>query len=317
MGEMLRILTNLFGLWTVLGVMWAWFFPAHFTWFIPSIPWGLAGVMLGMGLTLTFDDFRNVLKTPKAIGVGVAAQFLIMPTVGYAVAKLSGLPAGLAAGIVLVSCCPGGVASNVITYLARANVALSVLMTMCSTIGAILLTPILTGWLAGAFVDVNEWALLKDTVKVILLPVVVGLLLNQFFPKVVKPAMRFTPLLSVLVIVLIVGAIVGVKKQDIAANAGALLISVFALHFCGFAIGYLFAKVFGYGEEIRRTVAIEVGMQNSGLGTVLAKSLPDPAMASLAAAPCALSAVAHCIIGSLMAGFWRLRKPEVKKLEQG
>ena len=142
---MLERFTNLFWLWTILGVTWAWFFPPHFAWFGPWVSPGLGVIMLGMGLTLTFEDFRKVFQHPQAIGVGVFAQFLIMPTIGYSIAKLFGLPPSLAAGLVLVSCCPGGTASNVIAFLAKANVALSVLMTMCSTGLAIVLTPLMTG----------------------------------------------------------------------------------------------------------------------------------------------------------------------------
>jgi len=295
--------TNLFWLWTLLGVAWAWLIPTHFMWFAPYIGPGLGVIMLGMGLTLSFSDFRSVLKQPKAIGVGVVAQFLIMPTIGFTIAKFAGLSPGLSAGLVLVSCCPGGTASNVIAYLSRANVALSVLMTMCSTLLAVGLTPALAGWLAGEFVQVDVGQLLVKTLTVVLLPVVGGLLLNQFASDWVRPVAKFSPLVSVVVIVLIVGCIIALKKQEIIDAGFPLLGAILVLHVSGFALGYAFALLGGFGEDYRRTVSIEVGMQNSGLGAELATALSDP----LAPVPSAISAFFHCLIGSFLAGVWRLK----------
>ena len=294
--------TNLFWLWTLLGVAWAWLIPAHFIWFAPYIGPGLGVIMLGMGLTLSFEDFRNVLKNPKAIGIGVAAQFLIMPTLGFLIAKGAGLSPGLSAGLVLVSCCPGGTASNVIAYLSKANVALSVLMTMCSTILAVVLTPTLAGWLAGEFVQVDVAQLFLKTLTVVLLPVLGGLLLNQFASRWTRPITQVSPLVSVVVIVLIVGCIIALKKSEIIDAGLPLLVAILLLHVSGFSLGYGFAYLGGFSEDYRRTVSIEVGMQNSGLGAELASALGDP----LAPVPSAISAFFHCLIGSMLAGFWRL-----------
>lgn len=298
--------TNLFWLWTLLGVGWAWLIPEHFIWFAPFISPGLGVIMLGMGLTLSFDDFRSVLKQPKAIGIGVVAQFLIMPTIGFAIAKVAGLSPGLSAGLVLVSCCPGGTASNVIAYLARANVALSVLMTMCSTLLAVVLTPTLAGWLAGEFVQVDVGQLLFKTLTVVLLPVLGGLLLNQFASRWVQPITRISPLVSVVVIVLIVGCIIALKKTEIIDAGLPLLFAILSLHVAGFGFGYGFAFLGGFDEDYRRTVSIEVGMQNSGLGAELASALGDP----LAPVPSAISAFFHCLLGSMLAGIWRLKSGE-------
>ena len=298
--------TNLFWLWTMLGVAWAWVIPGHFEWFASYISPGLGVIMLGMGLTLSFDDFRAVVRQPKAIGIGVVAQFLIMPSIGFLIAKVAGLSPGLSAGLVLVSCCPGGTASNVIAYLSRANVALSVLMTMCSTLMAVALTPVLTGWLAGVFVQVDVVQLLFKTLTVVLLPVVAGLLLNQFASRWVQPISQFSPLVSVVVIVLIVGCIIALKKTKIIDAGFPLLGAILALHVSGFAMGYAFAFLGGFGEDYRRTVSIEVGMQNSGLGAELATALSDP----LAPVPAAISAFFHCLIGSGLAGIWRLNRSE-------
>ena len=298
--------TNLFWLWTLIGVAWAWLIPDHFIWFAPYIGPGLGVIMLGMGLTLSFDDFQNVLKQPKAIGLGVVGQFLIMPTLGFLIAKGAGLSPGLSAGLVLVSCCPGGTASNVIAYLSKANVALSVLMTMCSTILAVVLTPTLAGWLAGEFVQVDVAQLFFKTLTVVLLPVLGGLLLNQFASRWVRPITHISPLVSVVVIVLIVGCIIGLKKTEIIDAGLPLLVAILLLHAAGFSLGYAFAYLGGFAEDYRRTVSIEVGMQNSGLGAELATALSDP----MAPVPSAISAFFHCLIGSMLAGIWRLKGNE-------
>ena len=306
MTSILKTLTALFPLWIVLGAIWAWLVPTHFTWFDPYIGPALGVIMLGMGITLSFKDFTEVLKVPKAIGIGLAAQFTIMPLLGWGLASAFQLERDLAVGLILVSCCPGGTASNVIAYLARANLPLSVLMTMCSTFLAIFLTPGLTHVLASEHMDVPAGKMLLSTVQVVLLPLVVGLTLNQFFPKGVKRANLIAPLVSVIAIVLIVSCIIGLNKEKISTAGAPLFVSVLLLHVGGFGLGYLAAKVLKYPEDFRRTLAIEVGMQNSGLGSALAKKHLPPA----AAAPCAISAVYHCILGSLLAAYWRTRPPQ-------
>ena len=179
MWRIIQTIGNLFWLWTILGTAWAWFVPDHFTWFITGkfpgtdvrlINLGLGVIMLGMGITLSVDDFKAVLLRPWVVVLGVAAQFLIMPLLGWTVATLFNLPPMLKLGLILVSCCPGGTASNVICYLARANVALSVLMTMCSTLAAIVLTPLLTKLYASAILDVDAWAMFRSMVTIVLLP---------------------------------------------------------------------------------------------------------------------------------------------------
>jgi len=302
MRRILERLTNLFWLWTVLGVVWAWLRPAHFTWFLPYTAPGLAVIMLGMGITLTFREFQEVARRPGVVGSGVLAQYVIMPLCGWGVAKLARLPDGLAAGLILVACCPGGTASNVITHIARADVCLSVLMTMCSTLLAVVMTPLLTGWLAGHYVAVNRWGLFRDTAIVVLLPVVAGILLNQAAGRRLKMVQRVSPLISVVGIVLIVGGIVGAQKPVILESGLRLIGAVVAMHGFGFALGYGLSRALGYPKAWRQTISVEVGMQNSGLGSALARNLPHPA----AAAPAAISAVCHCVIGAALAAWWRL-----------
>lgn len=306
MARVLSILTGAFPLWILLCSGLALVEPAAFTWFSGDwIVWGLGVIMLGMGLTLTFEDFRSVVTMPKAGLIGVVCQFLIMPSLGYGVAMLLGLPAidpNLAAGLILVACCPGGTASNVITYLARANVALSVMMTTASTFAAIALTPLLTKWLAGTLVEIDAWKLCFDTVKVVLFPVLAGLVLNHFLPKASRHITPVAPLVSVVAIVLIVASIIGQNRDLILGSGWRLLAAPALLHVGGFALGYFAARLLKLPLEDCRTISIEVGMQNSGLGTHLAKqSFPGTA----APVPCAISAVYHSLIGSLLAGWWR------------
>lgn len=306
MPRILNLLTNAFPLWVLFGGVAALFVPELFTWFTgPLITWGLAAIMLGMGLTLTVADFKRVATMPKAVALGFVAQFSIMPFLGWGVGRLFQLETAFAVGLILVACCPGGTASNVVAYLARANVGLSVVMTLCSTIGAVVMTPLLTSWLAGTLVEVNGWGLFMSTVQVVVLPVVIGLACNRYFPKAVAKVQTVSPLVSVVVIALICSSIVGANAEAIRHSAAALLGAVFCLHAGGFALGYAVSRALGFEEQTARTVSIEVGMQNSGLGVVLArKHFADP----LTAVPCALSSVFHSVIGSVLAGYWRMKK---------
>lgn len=313
----IALATNLFAVWTVLGVAWAWFVPAHFAWVTgtqvagqPLISVMLGVIMLGMGLTLTLEDFRKVLAMPRCVAAGVALQFTVMPLAGVLAAWAFGLEQGLAVGIILVACCPGGTASNVVAYLARANVALSVAMTLCSTLVAIVATPLLTGWLGGVYVEIDQWSLFRSMVAIVLIPVVAGVLLNTLFPRAMRRVAVWSPLVSILAIVLIVGAIVGNSKALIIEHAGVLLLAVFVLHATGFALGWLVPRLLVFGPEEQRTISIEVGMQNSGLGASLAAQpsfaaqFANPLQAALAPVPSAISSVYHVVIGSILAGLW-------------
>ncbi len=305
MTRILGHLTNAFPLWVIVGGVWALYQPSVFTWFSgPWIVWGLAVIMLGMGLTLTIEDFKRVLVMPRPVALGFVAQFLFMPLLGWSIGRLLHLDPPLAVGLILVSCCPGGTASNVVAYLARANVALSVVMTMCSTFAAVFMTPLLTQFYAGTIVHVDALGLFLSTFKVVVAPVVLGVLLNRFVPRVVAWTLPASPLVSVITITLIVASIIGQSAEAVKASAGVLLVAVGILHMGGFALGYVSARIFGFEKIIARTVSIEVGMQNSGLGVVLARRhFADP----LTAVPCAISSVYHSVIGSVLAGWWRWR----------
>lgn len=319
---MLRTITNNFAALTVLGVALAWFYPPLFTWMTdgtiriagqPLLSVALGVIMLAMGLTLTFDDYRNLTKLPRALAAGVALQFAVMPLAGFGIAWGLGLEEGLAVGLILVACCPGGTASNIVAYLARGNVALSVAMTMVSTLAAVALTPLLTGILAGAYVDIDRWNLLINMVAIVLVPVIAGTLLNRLFPRAAGAVSALLPLIAIVLVILIVGGIVGGAKTQIAAHAGVLLLATFLLHAVGFALGYALAWALGLDVTEARTISIEVGMQNSGLGSGLVKTpaftaqFADISQAALAPVPAAISAVWHVMIGSVLAGWWRTR----------
>lgn len=305
MHRLLNVGTLGFPAWVLAASVLALVRPGWFTWFSgPLIPVGLGLIMLGMGLTLEVDDFRRVLRRPLPIGLGVVLQFGVMPATGYAVAAAMGLPAEFAAGLILVSCCPGGVASNVISYLSLADVPASVSMTAVSTVVSVAMTPLLTAWLAGSRIEVPAAGLLLSTFQVVVFPILAGLFLKRSFRRLTTAVLPFGPFLSVVLITLIVASIIGASRSAILESGGTLLIAVFWLHAGGFGLGYALSRLFGRGERTARTVAIEVGMQNSGLGVVLAgQNFTSP----LVAVPSALSSLMHSLVGSALAGIWRFR----------
>ena len=306
MNRALALATNLFPIWVLTGGALALVHPGWFTWFSGDfITWGLAVIMLGMGITLSVDDFKRVLKMPRAVGIGFAAHYAIMPFLGWSIAHLLRLEAPFAVGLILVSCCPCGTASNVVNYIARSNVALSVLMTMCSTLGAIVMTPLLTKWLAGQYVPVPALGLFLSTLQIVLAPVIIGVALNRFMPRFVKFVLPVSPLVSVLAITLICASIIGTNAGKFEQSGGKLILAVFLLHAGGFFLGYVFSRLLRCDELTSRTISVEVGMQNSGLGAALAQK--HFSTIPLAQLPCAISATVHSVIGSILAGIWRLR----------
>jgi BASS family bile acid:Na+ symporter len=304
MRRLLLASADWFPAWVLTAALLSLWQPSLFTWFSgPWIVWGLAVVMLGMGITLDVRDFASVLRMPRTVALGFAAQYTIMPLLGWGVAKMLALPPPFAVGLILVACCPGGTASNVVTYLARANVALSVVMTMCSTLAAVIMTPLLTGWLARAYVPVDALGIFLTTAQVVLAPLLLGLLLHHKAPRLTEFMLPVGPIISVLLISLIVASIIGQNADAIFTHGSQLLLAVTLLHSGGFVFGYALARVMGCDLATARTISIEVGMQNSGLGAVLAKT--RFAAEPLTAVPSALSSVCHSLLGSLLAAWWR------------
>ena len=304
---MITLLTNGFPFWILAASGVALVRPGLFTWFSgPLIPMGLAVIMLSMGMTIGFEDLRRVGRERRSVLPGVALQYTLMPALGWSLGEVFDLPTPLAVGLILVSCCPGGTASNVISFLARADVALSVAMTIASTLLAVLMTPALTAMLAGTRVDVPTGDLFLDTVQVVIVPVVAGAVLKWRFPALSRRVSPVAPLVAVLAITLIVGSIIGGGRQQVIDAGLRLVLAVFCLHAGGFLLGYVTGRRLLRRELAARTVSIEVGMQNSGLGVVLAQqNFTSP----LVALPCAISSVFHSLVGSLVAAMWARRPP--------
>ncbi len=306
MRKLLDQFVNLYPVWIVTSSLIGFIYPPSFAWFTGDLMvYALAIVMLGMGLTINVDDFKQLKKMPGAIVLVAFLQYSIMPLTAWAIAKFLNLAPELAVGLIIVGCCPGGTASNVIAYLARGHLALSITMTTVSTILAIALTPILTDALAGTYVPVDAWGLFFTTVKVILIPVGLGVFLNYKYEAQVSKV-RFTgPVLAVMAIVFIAGGIVAQSADTIASHALKLFAATTSLHIVGFILGYFLTKIVNYDKIVSRTAAIEVGMQNGGLAATLAKQhFP---LYPLAAVPAVFSSVMQTIIGGLLAAWWRSR----------
>jgi BASS family bile acid:Na+ symporter len=293
-------MTRLFPVWALLFSSAALWRPEAFAVLRPAIVPLLGVVMFGMGMTLTPDSFVAVLRRPRVVALGVALQFTVMPLTAYLVGRALNLPAELLAGLVLVGSCPGGTASNVIAYLARGDVALSITLTTISTLLAVAATPTLTWLYLQRVIDVPVDAMLIDVVKIVLIPVVLGVAVNRLLGGRLRPLQRMFPLLSVLAICLIIAIIVALNAERLATLAWTSAVAVVLHNAAGLIAGYGLARALGYGPRISRTLAIEVGMQNSGLGVALAIKH----FSAAAALPGALFSVWHNLSGSLLASLW-------------
>lgn len=300
-----------FALWAALFAVWGLLSPESFKWVLPQIQYLLGVIMFGMGLTLTAADFKIVATHPKAVAIGVLAQFIIMPLTAWLLAKLFNLPPEIAVGVILVGCCPGGTASNVMTFLARGNVALSVAVTSVATLLAPLLTPAIFYLLAHQWLEISAVGMFWSIVKIVLLPIALGVLAHTLFKKQTEKAADVLPLVSVVAIILIVAAVVGASKGKI-MESGLLILGVVMLHNAlGYLLGFWAAKWLKLPYDAQKTLAIEVGMQNSGLGATLAAT--HFAIAPVVAVPSALFSVWHNISGSLLASYWATK---AQKAEQ-
>lgn len=298
-----RTAVTLFPLLILAGGLVAVLTPDTFTGLGPLVNPLLGVIMFGMGLTLRPVDFALIARRPLPVVIGVVAQFVIMPSIGWAVSMALGLPPALAAGVILVGCCPGGTASNVVSYLARGDVALSVAMTSVSTILAPLLTPLLTLWLAGRYMPVDAAGIGLSILQIVLVPVIVGLAVRFFLPRAVERLLPSLPWISVAAITVVVIAVVS-GSASIIFSAGLLVLAAVILHNgLGLALGYGAARLFGLPTAARRTTAIEVGMQNSGLAAGLARTYLTPE----AALPAAIFSIWHNVSGAALAAYWRRR----------
>ncbi len=298
--------TNLYPVWLIGGALLALWHPPTFAWFSGQwIVWAITIVMLGMGFTLSVDDFRRLFKMPGSLALGFLAHYSIMPLLGWGLGRVFGLEPGFAVGLILVASCPSGTASNVVSYLARADVALAVAVTLTSTLFAFIMTPLWCQVLAGRYVPVDAIGICLSTLQAVVAPVLVGVFCNWRFPKAVARVAAYGPVVSVVAIVFITGGIVAVNAAAVIANVGRLALATLLLHVFGFALGYAVSRVLRYSPIVARTVSIEVGMQNGGMAAMLArKNFPQE---PLAAVPAVFSGVIQNLFGACMASYWRRR----------
>ena len=295
-----HFISEYMGVIVLLTAVAALVFPSFFNIVSPkSINYLLGLVMFGMGLTLNARDFEVVFSRPKDVIIGCLAQFLIMPALAWLLARAFMLDDALALGVVLVGCCPGGTASNVITYLSKGDLALSVGMTSVSTLLAPLLTPVLTWLLAGKDVNVDVVNMFMSILWVIIMPIALGLIIKRLMPKITAQAVDFLPAFSSIAIAFIVAIVISANASKL-LTGGHLVIAVVVLHnICGLSLGYLVSLLAGMPMAKRKALAIEVGMQNSGLASSLAAT--HCAMYPMATIPGAIFSVWHNISGAIMA----------------
>ena len=304
----------------------AFFLPVAFGWVHGNVSSVILGIiMLSMGLTLSVQDFKILFKRPLDILLGAVAQYTIMPLVAFTLTKIFGLDPYLAVGIVLVGCCPGGVSINIMSFLAKGDVAYSVGMTTVSTLLAPIMTPLLVLWLADTSINVNAVGMFLNILYVTILPVTIGFLLNVFLGHraVFKEIQSNMPAVGVIGLMLIVGGVVVTVRPQLFEHGLSLIFLVLAVVFChnalGYVLGYSVGRLFKFNTAKKRTIAIEVGVQNAGMATVLAASFfanPENLAlhpeAALCVVPCALSCIYHSISGTVLANFfaWKDSKAE-------
>lgn len=303
-----------FAIWVICIAVIAFIAPEPFLIFGGYITILLGIVMFGMGLTLKAVDFKLVITNPVPVIIGVCAQYVIMPLSAFLIAYIMNLPAELVAGLVLLGSVPGGTASNVMVYLAKGNVPLSITMTSFSTLLAPIATPFILLLLAGKWMPVDPIAMFTSIIQVIIIPIILGIIIRRVVPQIVEKSINVIPLISVVAIMIIVSAVVA-GNVDTIASAGSIIFAAVVLHNAfGLLFGYITARVLGLDESNRRAISIEVGMQNSGLGVALATAHFGP----LAALPSVLGAVWHNISGPILATYWSKKpeKPEVQYNKQ-
>jgi BASS family bile acid:Na+ symporter len=286
-----------FTFWVIIVAVLAYMLPGDFKWIGKYTVPLLGIVMFGMGLTLSSADFKEVFRRPKEVAIGVVGHFIIMPLLAFLLSIGLHLPKEVAVGVILVGCCPSGTSSNVMVFLGRGNVALAVSIASVSTILAPIFTPLLILLLASKWVHVSVASLFISIVKIIIVPLILGFIIKRFFGKQAAAGSKAMPLGSVIAIVLIVSGVVAGSQAQI-AKTGLLIFAVVVLHnLLGYCLGFFFSRLFGMDIAKQKAVALEVGMQNSGLGVAIASASFSP----LAAVPSAIFSVWHNISGSILA----------------
>lgn len=306
MKKLCHYISKYMGILVLAAAVLALIFPSMLQQIRPTVINYLLGVvMFGMGLTLNLQDFKIVFSRPKDVMIGCLAQFTVMPLLAWVLVRAFQLDEALALGVVLVGCCPGGTASNVITYLAKGDLALSVGMTGVSTLFAPFMTPFLTWALAGKSVNVDVVGMLLSILWVVILPIVVGLVVKWIWPKFTEQATDYLPAFSSVAIAFIVSIVIAANANKLMAG-GLMIVMVVILHnLCGLSLGYLIGQLLGLSDAKRRAISIEVGMQNSGLASSLATI--HFAAYPLATIPGAIFSVWHNISGALVARIYTSR----------
>ena len=264
-------------------------------------------IMFGMGTSMAVRDFVGVIKMPKGVFIGSFCQFTIMPLLGFTLASISGLPSEIAAGIILIGCVPGGMASNVMAYLAKANLALSITLTAFSTILSPILTPFLMKVLAGEFIEINIMKMMFDIIKMVIIPIGAGLLFNKFLSGKAKWLDDSMPMVSMVGIAVIIVIITAAGRDSLLDIGGLLILLVLTHNIVGYSLGYWAGRLFKMEERDCRTIAIEVGMQNGGLASGLAKEMGK--IATVGLAPAVFGPLMN-ITGSILASYWHKRPPK-------
>jgi BASS family bile acid:Na+ symporter len=294
------------------GVTAALFYPAYFSeingFKLPSLITPLIQIiMFGMGTRMSVDDFVGVIKMPKGVAVGIVAQFTIMPIIGFGLATLSNFPPEIAAGMILIGCSPSGLASNVMSYLAKANLALSITLTTVSTLMAPFATPLLMKFLGGTFIEIDVVKMMWDIFKMIVIPIGAGLIFNKLLHGKSKWLDTAMPLVSMIGIGIII-TIITAAGRDSLIDIGLILIGLVFIHnSAGYLIGYWFARLMKMNEKDSRTIAIEVGMQNGGLASGLAKEMGK--IATVGLAPAVFGPLMN-VTGSILASYWHRKPPK-------
>lgn len=303
-----RFITKYLVAWVIAAVIAAYLFPGYFTPLKPFIEWFFALTMFGIGTILSARDFEPIFKKPRLVFLGILAQFTIMPLAAFGIAKAMHLPPELAFGLILAGAVPDAMAAGVMSYIAEADVALSVALTTGTTLISPIITPALTYVLAREYIPVQFWPMFMSIMFMVIIPLFAGLAVRRRFYRQVEKAGEVFPAISALFIAFICGFVVALNKESLGCITGVVCISVVLLNFTGLALGYGAGMLFGFDRRQRRTLAIGVGMQNAGLGAVLAIKYASPQ----AALPNAIFATWCIISAAILAGIWNRRTATIK-----
>jgi len=306
--RILTFYTKYFAVWVALGGIGAYFFPEYLISIKGSMNWFFALTMFGIGAVLSVDDFKNIAAKPLIVVLGVVCQFVVMPGGAFLLAKLFDLPASLAVGLILTGAAPGAMASNVICYIAGADTAYSVSLTTVSTLLCPVLTPGLTLLLAGAYLDVPFWPMFVSVVITVIVPLFCGLAIKSYFRRPMEKITKIFPAISVTFIIFICSMVIALNRQQLNMLTGMVVLAVVVLNVYGMLMGYGIGALFRLGWRRQRTLCIEIGMQNAGLGTVLALKHFD----NETAIPAAVFVFTCIVTASVLVELWKERSDGLK-----